>query len=882
MGLKNKDLILELLEKDFINNGDGLTTVDIAKQLYMQRTNVSKLLNELVVEKLVVKNENNRPVFYKRNKDTFNRILDNPFEQLIGAGKSLKKAIHLAKAAVMYPNKGLNALIIGERGTGKGFFAKKMYEYALEARTINKDAKLISLNCLDFLNDEERLYCGFRDALQKAEDSYLLIDNVQYIDNMSRSVLLPLLSNGFHEESGERKNSKTVIICTLGGDSGSDEFLNVLKGRFAITVELPPLTKMTVKERLELIELFLQQEAIDSGCTFKFNSEIIISLLLYNCSGNIKELKNDIKQACASAYAREYAKNDGLINLMILDFSPNVRTGLLNYRVMKNEVDSVINSEVEYIIDKDRASVVNIKKIKNSIYDWINNKSAELKKRGLSSNEINTIVNVGIENEFKKYRSNKINYVVNKEQLLQIVEEKIIILVEKFINNASQKLNRFYSSSIYYGLCLHLQSLVDGRGKPSNVKIQEIMSFVDNNRVEYSLAADFCDQFSSEYDISMSIDETVLVAMFLLDQKIKQEITDHPSVLLAMHGDSVAKSLAETISVFNNAPVYYFDLPLNKKPLDAYDDIKKTLLNLPHDRGIMVFYDMGSFKDIFNMISIETGISLKVIQLPFTLIMLDCCRKIMVSESINDAYDKITERLMNTKIMGEELNSQIEKSKVIVSVCLTGEGGAYQIKNYLEKNYELNNVEVVALQVNRNNDFILELNRLSKEKEIMCIIGTFNPNVYGIPFIPIEQVFSPDNKDITNLLERENIDNQNFVNNSEIIFKHLMNELTNVDINEVKNMCIDTIRNIEKEYGKSIDINEKIGLVVHLACAISRLKAGAKSYVNPYESEIIEKNMMLYRIIEKYASNIETKFNISFNKSEIANVVSIIKKSKTG
>lgn len=48
MGLKNKDLILNLLEKDLSSHGVRLSTIEIYKQLYMQRTNVSKLLYELV------------------------------------------------------------------------------------------------------------------------------------------------------------------------------------------------------------------------------------------------------------------------------------------------------------------------------------------------------------------------------------------------------------------------------------------------------------------------------------------------------------------------------------------------------------------------------------------------------------------------------------------------------------------------------------------------------------------------------------------------------------------------------------------------------------------------------------------------------------------
>ena len=67
----NRSLVLELLEKNYLNNGEGLNTTEISEQLNMQRTNVSRILNELVDEGYAIKNDKKRPVVYVRSNLDF-------------------------------------------------------------------------------------------------------------------------------------------------------------------------------------------------------------------------------------------------------------------------------------------------------------------------------------------------------------------------------------------------------------------------------------------------------------------------------------------------------------------------------------------------------------------------------------------------------------------------------------------------------------------------------------------------------------------------------------------------------------------------------------------------------------------------------------------
>lgn len=57
------------------------------------------------------------------------------------------------------------------------------------------------------------------------------------------------------------------------------------------TISIPPLKSRSLKERFDLIKMFLNQEAKQIQCSIQLANTVLHSLLLYECSGQIKELK---------------------------------------------------------------------------------------------------------------------------------------------------------------------------------------------------------------------------------------------------------------------------------------------------------------------------------------------------------------------------------------------------------------------------------------------------------------------------------------------------------------------------------------------------------------------------------------------------------------
>ncbi len=79
----------------------------------MQRTNVSTALGELLREGRV-KKSSSRPVLYSLTEAFADE--EGAFRELVGYDGSLKYAVQLARAALLYPHRGLNVPSDRKRG----------------------------------------------------------------------------------------------------------------------------------------------------------------------------------------------------------------------------------------------------------------------------------------------------------------------------------------------------------------------------------------------------------------------------------------------------------------------------------------------------------------------------------------------------------------------------------------------------------------------------------------------------------------------------------------------------------------------------------------------------------------------------------------------
>lgn len=149
----------------------GTDAASLAIDLKLDRSNVSRILNDLWKDKLLIKILGRPTLFLDTSalKEYYpNQIIPsviargeklsdflttefsseqavsiypasrNSLDDLICANGTLNKEISLAKAAAAYPPHGLPTYIYGNEGVGKRRFAKCIYQFALENDILKK------------------------------------------------------------------------------------------------------------------------------------------------------------------------------------------------------------------------------------------------------------------------------------------------------------------------------------------------------------------------------------------------------------------------------------------------------------------------------------------------------------------------------------------------------------------------------------------------------------------------------------------------------------------------------------------------------------------------------------------------------------------------
>lgn len=877
-----KETVYELIQQiEFSKKASdsvGVETSDIAKRLGIQRSNASALLNQLCAEGKL-KKVGTRPVLYTVHQKNEQQSTETScFKSYIGYNGSLRSVVQLAKASILYPQKSLNTLIIAPRGCGTSLLAKLMFSFAKEVNVIDESAQFVKLNCNHYIDNKEALRKelfglpdsteDFQNCFDRAEHGVLFIDNVNLLEGQDQENINTYLETGslYYDNDKQNKVQRNVLLILACSNESSRKNIENYVSKIPMKIEIPSLEERPLLERFELINRFLSIEAARSNRQIEVNSETMKSLLLYDCPLNVKQLNHDIKIACANAYVRSYQDVSESIVVNSYDFESYVRKGLLNEKKRKEELESLIVNDNTYIFDKDKIQTkLDHINTKGDMYLDIKNRANELEKRGIDKQEVATIVNSYLKNVFVEYKNQLSRQVINIEQLQKLVDEKVIEIVNNFLAKCRLKFDRDYPANIIYGLCLHINSLLTLNKNQQRISNEQITNIIQNYPEEYSMGVKLATKLKTEYELDLPIDEIVLITMFIIDVP-EEKVSNTPQVLFAMHGDSTAMSLRDVTNALTKTNnTYAFDLSLNSDTQTALNELKTLIQTIDQGKGVLVIYDMGSIKTMLETIQEETKIPLRLVYMPITLIGLDAARKCSMEEDIDVVYHSVLTEIANLK------EGFIRKPKVIITLCNTGEGGAEQLKEYIDK-YSNLNIKTIPLAISHKKTLLNEVMTIQQANEIHAFVGTYNPKLFGIPFISISDVFSAKPKELDQILLFKPI-NEKCINYDEIDL-NLEEQLRSLPIHKLKKILPIVMEEINDKY--SLNEDQEIGLYMHIACMINNLMENKSLPKNPNTEYIVENREEDFKFVSKTMKKIEKSFNIIVPDDGIAYVLEII------
>ena len=850
----NKEKVYDFIQMHNVTKeGGGVSTTYIAQALSLQRTNVSSLLNTLVEEGKIYKS-NGRPVLYTIPQEEKEK--EECFCKMIGWSGSLQHPIRLAKAAVLYPEKSLNILIVGEKGTGKKKFAKLIYEYCIEKCLFSKDTSFLQLNCRDYQGnqkDVKNLLIGENQngMLKKAENGILYLDNVQYLDG-------GLLREIAVYSENVRKRGLLIASCTPDEQPAQEEFQN----EFPIVISMPKMTERPMEERLNIIQKLFSKEALRVGRELLVKAELMRCLLLYDCRENFQQLKRDIKIGCANAYVRELTKEEK-ITLYLSDFEPSIRHGISRFGQKREEIEKLIPENSVFVFDGNRMHVSETKE--KNIYEKLQEKAQRLKAEGLGEEDIKLLLCTDVERTFGIYQKELAREVRSRKELELIVEKKLIDMVEQFLAKVEKERNKKPDDAVFFGLCLHMKNVINGTERKNPADHMDITKVIAKHKQEYMLSCAFAEEIQEEYKTQLSVEEVILITMFLCYEPQEQVKKGYPVLLYAFYGKEIASSIARTITEITGFEyVFSFEVSHRQNLEQIYESLKKCIQEIDQSQGVFLVYDSDVISKVAEEISEETGIMVHLLPAPVTTMGIELARKAMISSNLGAVYRDTLESV------GEFATS---RKKFLVTLCTTGKGGAEELKNYIAQYGKMDEVEIVPLSMSDKGILKEAFRDMMRKGTILCVVGTFDPKLYSIPFCSVAEVFATPKERLPELLRK--MESKDYEIDYKGIFSYLAGQFTHADVKKVQSFVIPFLQQVNREL-KHMTQDAQMGLLLHTSCCIERLAAGENSPANPKKKTVLQQYEKEFHQLLHLLRPMEKAFHIIFNDDEAANILMII------
>ncbi|WP_122645242.1 sigma 54-interacting transcriptional regulator [Enterococcus mediterraneensis] len=890
-----KEEILHTLEM----RQQGTTALQIAEILNIDRTNASRYLNELAKEGRIIKKAG-RPVVYEILGDSEEKVhvdtsSEVTFDNLVGENGSLKMTIQQAKAAILYPPRGLHTIIFGETGTGKSLFAECMYHFAVKSRVVKRDAPFVSFNCADYAQNPQLLfghifgikkgaYTGAAEdtpgLLAKADGGILFLDEIHRLPPEGQEMLFTFIDKGIYRPLGESAKTYEASVQIIGATTESSEtFLTTFNRRIPMSITLPSLAGRSLDERYEIITLFIKQEANRLNQRIEVEKEAIIAFMLYDAEGNIGQVKRDLKLVCAKAFLHYRTHNEKSLLIHKQDCSLQVQKGLLKMRDLSDRLESFLEGKGDYLsFDPGEAEVVWSQDPERNmqVYNDIEEKVTTLSETGVASVDLENLISRDVDAYFETYVEELTQNTVHKE----LLPDKIWKLTNRLYDIAEEKLERCYNEKARFAFALHLQSTIERLKEGHTIIHPDLNTIRKNLKREFQIALDLSSIIEEEWAIEIPFDEIGFISMFLSIQvsnseKVPENLVE---VIVLMHGTATASSmlstaqdlLGTTIGIAMNMRLDMEVQTMYEKLLAHVSQNKERLSN-----GVLLLTDMGSLNSFANLVFEETGVRTKAISMTSTMVVIEALRMAANGRSLEDIYQNIQLSFENIiRDQFKENHGQKDIKKAVVVTCFTGEGVAAKLYQRIAPVVDQSKVEIIQMQFIEREAFIKHIDSLLQEYEIKAIAGTVEVDYQNIPFFSAYEVFDDERLNVLKRIVSEEIP-------IEKIVQTLAGTLTHIpSLTQTIRLLQQIVHQIQGQLHLVVEPSVDAGVIMHLAFLIEELLKGEPTRIFDGLPEFQKKYRLENDTVRTALMSLEKEYQIKISEDEIAFITQMFLENK--
>jgi len=899
----------------------GFDAQEIADELDILRNNVSKELNELHRQDKIVK-FTGRPVRYF-DRETLAELLEtelgqgplqfrdveeckrlfvrnaeeevNPFARLIGADKSLKRQVEQGKAAILYPPDGLHTLIVGQTGVGKTLFAHMMFAYGKTMHRFAEDAPFITFNCADYYNNPQLLishvfghikgaFTGADSAkaglVEEADGGVLFLDEIHRLPPEGQEMIFYFMDTGTFNRLGETTRSRRAKVLIIGAttEDPKSALTKTFVRRIPNIITIKPLSERTLEEKLDILKLLFMEEAQRVKKPVRISVEAVKALIGSIGSGNVGQLKSNIKLLCAQAFLNGI-DNPSFIEADFRMLPPGVRDGLLTLSANRQALSELTQYVSEPLLVSPPGGKFKLddegSRESFNLYQVVENKVALLKGEGISDELIKQIVAADV-NVYVKDLYNKKHSVnmTTRERLLKIVDEALVDFSEQISLYVQKRLNRSYRDRFLYAFSLHLSAFLKRIKAHEAIPYTEIEGAIPKDSDYMRMAEEIGVLIEQHYHVTVPRAEIEYIAL-LLESAEDDELEEKIIILVATHGKNTASSMvdvAKRLFSSTDTNIIAIDMPLEVNPQEVLEQTTAMLKGMECQKGVLILADMGSLCNIGALLAERLKIPVRTLDMVSTPLILEAMRKVDIAGM---DLESIYESLLNFKgyeaVDTHEL--PVNTQEAIVTICSSGHGAAMKIKALVEDvlRHAGRIIEVIPVGVLHLDERLAEI---AQEYRIVAAVGMKKPAM-SVPFIPLEQLIDGEGERLlTELVFASETALESKIPQSEskgnMVVQRLCEEslqrfLTYLNPAKIISVLLEFDKLLESDLQLNLSNPLRVRLLVHCGCALERVVTRSPLVYKEDKSAVDERKILA---LKKAAQIFDETLQLRFDEDE--------------
>ncbi|GER84222.1 hypothetical protein KTAU_28580 [Thermogemmatispora aurantia] len=702
------------------------------------------------------------------------------FETLVGSDEGLKVAIQQAKAAMLYPPHGLHTLICGPSGVGKTTFARLMHAFAIEFGALPPNAPFVSFNCADYAGNPQLLmahlfgvvrgaYTGAeRDRpglVEQASGGILFLDEVHRLPPEGQEMLFYLMDRERFRRLGDvEERQASILLIAATTEDPNITLLPTFRRRIPMLITLPGLAERSMQERYALIRAFFTTECSSIGANIHVEPQVIQALLLYECPGNIGQLRTDIQLLCARAYLDYRTRNLSELHVDVSSLPDHVRRGLLRTAELQRSLEPLLDVlKVAHIFTPTGLSLDVLPHSARDLYETISQEVRTLRRSGLTDSEVNRLLQLEIQHYFQRFADEVTR--ARQEAVPHLVDEQVAAACSSVVDFASQRLERDLPEKLALVLAMHVTSTLEHLARGHQVPTSVIESVAETYPREYEVARAALAQLRSALQAPLPESEVDVLAVLLAhaDSLLSSE-QPGVGIVVAAHGRGIAAGLAELANTLVGVrTVRWVELSLEQSPDELVAQVASWVRVADQGAGVLLLVDFVSLLSLNELVEQQTGVRVRTVSDVSAPLVIEAVRRAQRSRDLS--LDQLAESLTLTRSISNRSGDRErhteplptpgfgdpgpsrEAGRVILSVCLTGLGSAAKIAELINEalpGLHEQGIKILCMDITLSYKTREDIQQLVGNRQVIAVVGTINPHLDDYPFIPLTDLLFGD------------------------------------------------------------------------------------------------------------------------------------------